>query len=409
MARHLKILGLTLVVAFAMSTVVASTASAAVEFKAESSVTVLAGKQEGAGDIFHADSGNVSCTTISYEGAMVGTSAAEMEIVPSYSGCTAFGFINVPIDVNSCKYKFTSGEERAGNFEGSAHIVCPESKAIEITAPGCRVTVGAQTPTGGTITYTNVGSGTTREITIDLALTGIHYIEDNNGGGCFGPTGTTKTNGTYTGKTIVTGENASEVHHGIWLPVMPSPIEFKMESSQTTVTGSQEGSDVFTTDGGTVTCKTATYVGSVTGTSATEAEVAPTYSGCTAFGFINVPIDLNECKYKFTAGSRIEGNFEGSVHVVCPEGKAVEITAPGCRVTVGAQTPGGTITYTNIGTGTTRELTLDVNVTGVHYTEDNNGGGCVKAGAEKTNGTYTGHTIVTGENASQQQHGIWVE
>jgi hypothetical protein len=161
----------------------------------------------------------------------------------------------------------------------------------------------------------------------------------------------------------------------------------------TRLTGSQEGSDVFTTDGGTVTCTTATYVGEVKGTSTTEAEAAPTYSGCTAFGFVNVPIDTNGCKYKFTSA--------GEIHIVCPGEAAIEVTAPGCTVTVGTQTPTGpnTVEFTNIGSGSTMEITIDVTLRGIHYIEHNRGSfpNCSNPTVTKTNGTYTGHAKVTGE------------
>jgi len=212
--KNLKILGLALVAVFAMSAVVASAASAAVEFTSESEPTVLTGHQEGAGDVFHTMGGNVTCTTATYVGSQAGTHSTDATVTPTYTGCTAFGFLNVPIHTNECQYTFTAGSTVSSNFEGSVHIICPENKSIEVTAPGCRITVGTQTPTGGTITYTNVGAGAAAELTLDVALTGIHYIEDENGGGCYSP-GETTTDGTYTGHAIVKGENNSGVQHGI--------------------------------------------------------------------------------------------------------------------------------------------------------------------------------------------------
>jgi archaellum component FlaF (FlaF/FlaG flagellin family) len=177
---------------------------------------------------------------------------------------------------------------------------------------------------------------------------------------------------------------------------------FTSEGSPTILTGSQEGSDVFTTHGGTVTCTTATYEGTQTGTESSETEVTPTYSGCTAFGFVNVPIDVNGCKYVFTANQ--------SMHIVCPAEKSIEVTAPGCTVTVGTQTPTGpnTIEYTNIGAGTTMEVTLDVSLSGIHYIEHNKGSfpTCSFPTETTTNGTYSGHAKVTGETAAHVHTGI---
>lgn len=218
MTRNLKALGLALIAAFAISAVVASTASAAAaKFRSEASSTILTGKQHAGNDKFVTDGGTVECNEATYVGSQTGTEATEASVTPTYSGCTAFFFINVPIVTNECEYTFTSGEKNAqGNFEGSTHIECPAGKAIEVKASStCTVTVGTQTPTGGTITYTNVGTGTTREITVDVALTGIHYTEDGSGTGC--PHGQATTNGTYNGAALVTGENEEGVHKGIWI------------------------------------------------------------------------------------------------------------------------------------------------------------------------------------------------
>jgi hypothetical protein len=212
MNRDLKNLGLVLVTVFAMSAVVAPAASATAFTSPEASGgttrTVLTGSQEGS-DVYTTDGGTVACTTINYVGEALGTSATELEVVPTYSGCTAFGFVNVPIDVNGCKFKFTS--------VGETHIECPSGKAIEWTTPGCTITYGTQTPTGpNTIEYTDIGSGTTRELTIDGTLRGIHYIEDNKGAfpACSNP-GVTKSNGTYSGHVKITGETTGTVHTGI--------------------------------------------------------------------------------------------------------------------------------------------------------------------------------------------------
>jgi hypothetical protein len=160
--------------------------------------------------------------------------------------------------------------------------------------------------------------------------------------------------------TVLTGESPSRVHQGLWISGLSSPAEFKTESNPTELTGSQEGSDVFTLQGGTATCTKVTYEGAMTGTETEEFEVEPTYSGCTAFGFVNVPIHANGCKFKFTANQ--------TMHIVCPTGKAFEVTAPGCTNTIGSQTPTGpnTIEYTNIGSGSTMEVTIDMSLTGLH-------------------------------------------
>ncbi|HEX2097323.1 MAG TPA: hypothetical protein VHF50_08150 [Solirubrobacterales bacterium] len=214
MTRYLKVLGLALVAALAMSVTAASSASATnFKFHSEGTSTVLTGSQHAQNDVFTTDGGTVSCSNATYSGTQSGATVESVEVTPTYSGCTAFGFINVPIHVNGCKYKFGTSTT---NYQGAVHVVCG-SKPIEITAPGCTVTVGTQTPDGNA-TYTNVGSGTTREVTVDVNLSGIDYTEhDTFEGGCEGPTGTLKTNGTYKGAALVTGETSKKAHLGIWV------------------------------------------------------------------------------------------------------------------------------------------------------------------------------------------------
>ena len=142
------------------------------------------------------------------------------------------------------------------------------------------------------------------------------------------------------------------------------------------VSGSQTTTHVFTTDAGTVTCKKATFSGTTAASTSATQTLTPDYSECTAFGFVNVPIHENGCGYIF--------NANGTTEVECPSGKKIEITAPFCTTTVGPQHIAGGMSFSN-GTG-------DVNATTkiekeIDYNE---------CGTNKTNGSYTGTTTVTG-------------
>jgi hypothetical protein len=219
MSRNIKVLGLALVAMLAMSAVVASAASAtAFNFKSETVPTQLTGKQHAGNDVFTTDAGKVECTEATYLGEQTVSPVNNVSVVPTYTGCTAFGFANTPIDVNGCSYKFTAITKEAGNFEGAVDIICPAGKVIEVTAFGCTVTIGSQTGLKK-VTYTNVGAGTTREVTVDVNLTGIKYEEHNKGifPTCANNTVAT-TNGTYVGAGLVTGENpGTKAHHGIFV------------------------------------------------------------------------------------------------------------------------------------------------------------------------------------------------
>src|SRR4051794_18898445 len=99
MMKNLKMFGLALAAVFAMSAVVASAASAAEEFHGPSGTTTLTGSQVG-NDVLTTMGGTMTCTTITYAGAVVGPTSTEASGAPTFSGCTSFGFVNVPIDVN---------------------------------------------------------------------------------------------------------------------------------------------------------------------------------------------------------------------------------------------------------------------------------------------------------------------
>jgi hypothetical protein len=226
MIRNLKFLGLALVAALAMSSVVASMASADVITSEKAGVTTLTGKQEGT-DVFKVHGGQVNCTTVNYSGSFT-TGASNVLVAPTYSGCTFAGLAST-IDMNGCQYRVNINAA-AGNTTGTVDIVCSAGQEITVTAPSvgtkkCIIHVpgvaGPEPPpknqglTGGT--GTNVGSGTTRELTLDINITNIVYSQTAGTaetGNC--ATADNTTGGTYTGTAIVTG-SVSGAHVGIFL------------------------------------------------------------------------------------------------------------------------------------------------------------------------------------------------
>ncbi|HVI70063.1 MAG TPA: hypothetical protein VM656_01080 [Pyrinomonadaceae bacterium] len=218
MTRKLKAFGAILLAALTMSAVAASDVSAQVfHFTSEKEHTILRGVQEGT-DVLTIDFGTLGCTAVKYTGTIQSatTTTTVAEVTPEYSGCTAFGFTNVPIHHNECKYKFVAGTKESGNYEGSIDIVCPTGKKIELTAPGCLVTVGPQTGIKK-VTFKAVGAGATREITAIFNLTGVKYEEHEGPFGTCASDTVVRSNGTYTGNTIITGETSEKSHLGISL------------------------------------------------------------------------------------------------------------------------------------------------------------------------------------------------
>lgn len=184
-----------------------------------------------------------------------------------------------------------------------------------------------------------------------------------------------------------------------------SAAEFHSEATETVLTGSQIGTDVFETNGGTVECSEATYVGEQSGTTTTTATVTPTYSGCTAFGFGGASVNTNGCEYEFHSNGTVDIQS-------CNTAAGVIVTASlfgtrKCTVEVPEQAGVSGVTFTSSGAGTTRDITVDVAITSLHYIQTAGTGFGACASGTATNGKYNGSTTVTGEDALGVHKGIW--
>jgi hypothetical protein len=171
---------------------------------------------------------------------------------------------------------------------------------------------------------------------------------------------------------------------------------------ETTLGGEQEGSEkkVLTTTAGTVKCEKVTYTGTQIGSEASSVELAPTYTGCT-LGTASAEINANGCKYRFKTGTTESSKFEGTVDIVCPEGKQIVTTAKlagttKCTVDLPAQTGLKSITFTNVGSEDT-DVTADVNLSGVKYTQTAGTGLGACTGTTDENGSREGNDLITAE------------
>lgn len=187
------------------------------------------------------------------------------------------------------------------------------------------------------------------------------------------------------------------------------PFDFVSEIANPTITGSPDGKLTWGFDLGKVGCLHVTEEGA--GGEATESPheiLTPTFAECT-FAGIPANIDVNGCSFEYNTGEIEGGNFEGDMDIVCAPGKSVEFTAAGCTITLLAQNGLKKVTFTNKGEKKGREVTVDLNITGVSYEEDPVGmtPSCKKA--KKANGTITGARTLTAENALKEMTGFWVE
>lgn len=205
MVRNLKVLGLAVMAMLAM-TAVAASAAQAVEFHSEIENTKVTGKTEaGSNSVFDAAGASISCTSATFEGTQALLTSPTVTVTPVYSGCTFLGVLNVPVKTNGCQYTFHA----AG---GEVDVTGASCTAITFEATGCKVEVKKQNGLKE-VTYTNFGSGTTREVTVTPHVTGITYTSS---GLC--PKNGTFSDGNYTsGNATVKGENSKGVQVGVWV------------------------------------------------------------------------------------------------------------------------------------------------------------------------------------------------
>jgi hypothetical protein len=129
------------------------------------------------------------------------------------------------------------------------------------------------------------------------------------------------------------------------------------------------------------------------------------YKECTVNGSIPVTVDMNGCKYNFTASGTV--TITGCTNAA----KQIEITystaAGACTQDVKEQGPLSTITYHNTAT-TPRQVTVSTDVHPIAVTATGTAAACFINPNQTLTGTYTtGNTIVTGETAGAQDDTWW--
>lgn len=182
---------------------------------------------------------------------------------------------------------------------------------------------------------------------------------------------------------------------------------FHTEFAGTILTGGQTGlvANVLTTDLGEMKCNVVQFSGSQAAQTTTTMTLKPKYEECKV-GMANATVTLNGCAYTFHLEEQAEP-VEARMGIECPfAGGKIEIHVGECTITVPAQEPRKTVTFTNEGEGTTRSVVADLNVSGIHYVE--HGATCASQTVTTENGTYTGVITVTGEDSEQHHKGIWV-
>ncbi len=428
MIRNLKILGLALAAVCAIGAVASSAALANVNYwfvAPGSAWTLLSGSQSGSfNDRFKVDGvvggveGITKCETSSYAGATSATTTTTMTLAPEYKNCELEPFGQATVTMNGCEYVIHTDPlgGKTSSYDTVTTIECPTGKEITIEAKiggilKCTVHIEPQNLGTGIVLSNTSGSG----FSATINFSNVKYTQTTGTSGvsrC--STTTTTSNGVYTGAATITGKDTVNNAVPIAAEGEPQAQEFHAEAEDTTIIGEATATEEFVVNAGTAKCTESVYKGTMKGKIVSEVTLAPEYGGCTAFGFSSAEVKVNGCTYVFKSGEEISMKREGKLDIACPEGKAIEIVAKKlgltkCVVTIGAQTGRTAVTYTNEGSGSTRDVKFDLGITGLKYTQDvGEGLGKCSAGTFET-GQYNGTATVIAENSEKKQVGFWVE
>jgi hypothetical protein len=223
MTRKLKMLGVALLAASAISAVAASVASAVTHtIVSEVATTTLTGAQVEENK-FTVVGQVIKCKSATFTATLSMKEQTEVTgIAPTYSECT-YGANPMTVTMRGCTYVVNGLTD--ANGDALTKVNCPAGVHItmDIPALNCEITLketaasnGTQTLIGG-VKLTNQGEGTTRDILLDLTATFAKISRDYTGGGaepaaCSAATGS---NLKLTGTITLTGQ-AGGVHTGIF-------------------------------------------------------------------------------------------------------------------------------------------------------------------------------------------------
>jgi hypothetical protein len=339
-------------------------------FEAGSYPAKVTGTQSGVGQLKVGSGGNAYECVTGLSGEV--TSATKVATVEMSGYCESFG-IKSSFKMNGCKVELVPGWNALG-FGPSGCGPITISLAFN-----CSVTIPAQN--GLYATY----KPTTGGIEIALETNRLRYS------GC----GMTENeSGRFVTTWILSGVSIS------------SPFEeslFAAERYATEIVGSQDAAapHAIGTEGGKVECGKVTVSGNLS-EPVNPLSLAPAYSECVAFGFSNATVTMNGCTYAYWLN---ETGATYTMDVQCPAGKEIQISGGTCKVSIPAQTGLKAVDYANLDATANDRSKIEIlsNVSGLTYDVTNDGFACPFPGTQnvgvRTNGTYTGDTLLEGRDA----------
>ena len=188
-----------------------------------------------------------------------------------------------------------------------------------------------------------------------------------------------------------------------------SAAQYKSSSSPVNLSGSQNSNQVWTIDGQSATCTSATFAKNGLGTPANEVTgVAASYSNCTTFGFGGGSANMGTCTYNFdtpnagltansdiactnnTGGNKTEEGGSGPIILV------MMVLGGECIVQIASQKDKGTLTFVN-DNPVTGDVLVKAGFSGLTAVKTVDNGFCPLSGTGTVNNvTYSGEFGLTG-------------
>lgn len=189
MSLKLKVLGLGLLAALAVSAIAVVNASASItgHFEQEITRAHLKGEESGTNHRikFSVDGGTpIECTIATYTGTPVDPlTFEELTVTPHYTECKTEGASehNVTVHVDGCEFEFYSNKNASTHTPTSyatTGLWCPKDvPGIRVTHPNCTMRMPPQTITTRGVRYTTTEENKKHAITLTADAAGItaHY------------------------------------------------------------------------------------------------------------------------------------------------------------------------------------------------------------------------------------------
>lgn len=400
--RTLKVFGRIALLAFALTALVGTGIASASQFRAEEYPAPLTGGQVGVPTIT-TKSGIIKCTSTALAGSE-SVAANTASVTPTYSGCKSFG-VGATIKPNSCHLRLVSTNGSAP-FQGELGVECAEpGAAIEVVPNGLNCVVSIASQSGLPVSLTNAGSGEERKVEVGINSSALIYQE--TGSGCVAPG--LHENGVYVGEYALGGHNELGSHSiGLYIAnnQVEDPPTFQFEKGQAILQAEPTQTLEFTTSGAIFKCAGFGIQQTSIASGSTEVELHPEFSGCRVFGG-NGSFNTTGCDFRL----RAQHGESGSLSLTCAEGHEMRFTYPlgwACEVRFPSQGNLPGLSWANVGSGTTRDINIGVNLSSLIYTEV--GAGCSTPGTHA--GSLSGELLLKGfedlGGGMGVQQGIWV-